>query len=60
MSRICPFCQHIRKDNEIVPDWQCPACERAYVKGDSTAPFRPGSTRPVLRAAEPSGSGFGK
>jgi len=28
----CPKCQHIRKDNEEAPDWQCPQCGIAYHK----------------------------
>lgn len=33
MSQICPHCHHARKDSEAhIPDWQCPACEKAYAK----------------------------
>lgn len=36
MPRICAHCRHVRKDEEVAPEWQCPACGRAYVKaGDS-------------------------
>jgi len=38
MSRICPHCNHARKTDEQAPDWQCPACERAYVKGGGELP----------------------
>jgi glutaredoxin len=63
MPRICPYCQHIRKDNEIAPDWQCPACERAYAKGGNAAqPVHASSARPapVSRRREPDESVFGK
>ena len=32
MPRICPHCNHVRQDDSPAPDWQCPACERAYAK----------------------------
>ncbi|QLZ68931.1 hypothetical protein FOLKNPGA_01711 [Legionella sp. PC1000] len=28
----CPNCDHIRKENELTPDWQCPSCKIAYNK----------------------------
>lgn len=39
--RICPHCNHARRADETAPDWQCPACERAYDKSASSPP--PGS-----------------
>ena len=33
MSRICPNCNYTRKVGDYAPDWQCPACEKAYNKG---------------------------
>lgn len=39
MGRICPHCNHARKADESAPDWQCPACQRAYDKaGNAMAP----------------------
>ena len=38
MSRICPHCNYARKPDDTAPDWQCPACERAYVKAGSPLP----------------------
>jgi ribosomal protein L37AE/L43A len=32
MSIQCPRCGYVRKENEDVPDWQCPACGVAYNK----------------------------
>jgi glutaredoxin len=28
----CPKCGYVRKDTDIAPDWQCPACQVAYSK----------------------------
>lgn len=38
MKRICPHCNHVRKADEAVPDWQCPACGKAYVKARNSLP----------------------
>lgn len=38
MSRICPHCNYARKPDDQAPDWQCPACEKAYGKSASTLP----------------------
>jgi len=38
MSRICPHCNYARKPDDTAPDWQCPACEKAYVKAGSPLP----------------------
>lgn len=32
MSQTCPHCAYTRKDSDEAPDWQCPACEKAYAK----------------------------
>lgn len=33
MSRNCPNCGYTRKASDTAPEWQCPACEKAYNKG---------------------------
>lgn len=33
MSRTCPNCRYVRQPNDAVPEWQCPACAKAYNKG---------------------------
>lgn len=38
MSTICPHCNYARKADDTAPDWQCPACEKAYVKAGGTRP----------------------
>lgn len=38
MNPICPHCNHIRKPDETAPDWQCPACGKAYAKSGSSLP----------------------
>lgn len=60
MVQICPHCKHLRKAAEAAPDWQCPACQRAYNKvgqpaqqGLAISPVR------IARAPE-SGGGIGK
>jgi glutaredoxin len=61
MPKICPHCHHVRKDDEVAPDWQCPACERAYIKGgDSPFEGQPRNVRPTPVAPVTSGGGFGK
>jgi glutaredoxin len=61
MPQICPHCHHIRKVDEVAPDWQCPACERAYVKGgDSPFEGQPRNVRPAPGAAAARSGGFGK
>lgn len=52
MPRICPHCRHVRKENETVPDWQCPACERAYIKAVD-GPQDNGYRRPAPTAIRP-------
>lgn len=37
MSRICPNCNYARKASDTTPDWQCPACEKAYNKAAGAA-----------------------
>ena len=61
MPQICPHCRHVRKADEVAPDWQCPACERAYVKGgDSRFDGLPGSSRHASVAPVRSAGGLGK
>lgn len=38
MGRICPHCNYGRKADDQAPEWQCPACQRAYDKAGSTLP----------------------
>ena len=33
MIRVCPNCNYTRKASDTAPEWQCPACEKAYNKG---------------------------
>ncbi|MDR2000982.1 MAG: glutaredoxin family protein [Zoogloeaceae bacterium] len=60
MPQICPHCNHLRKENEATPVWQCPACKQAYAgKTNGAASIRqPVSVRygPQTR----SGGGSGK
>lgn len=56
MSRICPHCKHSRRADETAPDWQCPACQKAYAKAGS--PLPPASYRQY--AAAPARGGAGK
>ena len=61
MPQICPHCRHVRKADEVAPDWQCPACERAYVKGgDSRFDAQPGGSRQASVTPVRSGGGLGK
>lgn len=39
MSRICPHCNYARKATDNAPDWQCPSCEKAYVKASAPLPL---------------------
>lgn len=57
MSRICPHCNHARQSAASVPDWQCPACEKAYDKVGS--PLPPPAFRQYAAPAERRG-GAGK
>ena len=59
MSQICPHCNYARKTSDNVPDWQCPACEKAYSKASN--PLPPESLR-VYGPAVPAerGTGLGK
>ena len=36
MTRICPNCNYTRKATDDAPEWQCPACEKAYNKGSGS------------------------
>lgn len=58
MSRICPHCNYARKADDQAPDWQCPACERAYAKAGNTMP--PENLRQYaaeVRSERPGGAG---
>jgi glutaredoxin len=58
MSRICPHCNYSRQAGDSAPDWQCPSCERAYVKAGGTLP--PESLRQYGPATVPKSAGNGK
>ena len=58
MSRICPHCNYSRQAGDSAPDWQCPSCERAYVKAGSTLP--PASLHQYGPATVPKSAGSGK
>lgn len=52
MSRICPHCAYARKADDQNPDWQCPACEKAYGKAGGELPptgFRSYTAVPTQR-----------
>jgi len=58
MSRICPNCGHARKATDTAPEWQCPACEKAYNKAAGARVGEDyGRYVPVSRPA-PQGSGI--
>lgn len=59
MAQRCPHCNHLRKPTEVAPDWQCPACERAYAKG-SAAPAGDRVVRAASRRSAGEGGGIGK
>lgn len=60
MVQICPHCRHIRKPTETAPEWQCPACQRAYQKGPG-GPASAAPARPVAVGRNPAErSGIGK
>lgn len=55
MPQICHHCRHVRKEGDAAPEWQCPACERAYAKsaGSPTSGVAPGSGQaPRARTAD--------
>jgi glutaredoxin len=59
MSRICPHCNYARQATDNAPDWQCPSCEKAYVKAGASLP--PESLRQYGPAtASQSRGGMGK
>ena len=59
MPTICAHCHHVRKDEEVAPEWQCPACGRAYVKaGDSaTSGYNAPGVIPMHRGRDNGGRG---
>lgn len=57
MSQICPHCGYARKTADNAPDWQCPSCEKAYVKAGGSLP--PDTLRTYTAPVERSG-GAGK
>ena len=54
MSQICPHCNYARKADDTAPDWQCPSCEKAYVKAGGSLPpeglVQYGTARPERRS----------
>lgn len=58
MSRVCPHCQHARQPGEEAPDWQCPACQKAYVKAGAALP--PEKLIPYGPNVVPRSAGWGK
>ena len=58
MSQICPHCNYARKSSDTAPDWQCPACEKAYAKGGNSLP--PEGFRQYGAAVAPRQGGAGK
>lgn len=58
MSQICPHCAYARKATDTVPEWQCPACEKAYSKVGGE--FPPPGTHPYAAGREPASGGLGK
>lgn len=58
MPQICPHCGHARTANADVPDWQCPACTKAYNKVD--AHLSPERLRQYGRIEAPERRGGGK
>lgn len=57
MSRICPHCNYARQADDKAPDWQCPACEKAYDKAGSALP--PEGLRQLGSAVQAERRGFG-
>ncbi|WP_027457457.1 glutaredoxin family protein [Dechloromonas agitata] len=38
MSQRCPHCHYVRQPDDDAPDWQCPACTKAYAKAAAVPP----------------------
>ncbi len=36
----CPSCGYIRKQEDIAPEWQCPACQVAYAKASQRSVYQ--------------------
>ena len=56
MSKTCPNCNYVRLPSDTAPDWQCPACERAYNKAAGT-PLDDSYGRYNAQPVRPSSSG---
>lgn len=56
MSRRCPHCKHVRQPGDAAPEWQCPACERAYRKAPGV-PFAAPAISPAARGRDKPGIG---
>ena len=55
MSRVCPACRYARKASDAAPEWQCPACGKAYCKSGGDTDTVDSSPRSVARRESPSG-----
>ncbi|AXS80951.1 glutaredoxin family protein [Dechloromonas sp. HYN0024] len=58
MRQICPHCNCARQAEDTAPDWQCPSCQRAYVKAGT--PLPPAGFIQYGPATQPARSGLGK
>ena len=58
MSQICPHCAYARKATDTVPEWQCPACAKAYSKAGGELP--PPNRHSYAAAREPASGGLAK
>lgn len=57
----CPKCSYERRPTDTAPDWQCPACQVAYVKaaraqGQGTSPSAPAASPAASAAPRPTAS----
>ncbi|WP_321530251.1 hypothetical protein [uncultured Desulfuromonas sp.] len=55
----CPSCGYERKPNDLCPDWQCPACQKAYNKSSQQNSYATAQIHPDRRSA-PQSSTFSK
>lgn len=58
----CPKCGYVRKEQEMVPDWQCPSCQVAYAKANANPfpDYAPMQGRQSYEPAPEGGGSFGK
>ena len=60
MIRVCPNCNYTRKASDTAPEWQCPACEKAYNKGSGARVDTDYGRSVPLKQPSPSGGGVFK